>query len=157
LVITATSFGHVWVINLLLAVLAVVAAHVFGPRRGAIVAVVATLALAALAFVGPAVTATGVFAVLCETGQVGHPISSAFWVGSLLSVVLVLRQIRDPRFTADADLALRRFSGLGHAAVALALGSGLANSWIVLRDKPLSLGTAYQVLLLVKVALVGSM
>ena len=32
----------------------------------------------------------------------------------------------------EADLALRRFSGLGHAAVALALASGVANSWFVL-------------------------
>jgi putative copper resistance protein D len=71
--------------------------------------------------------------------------------------VLVLREIRDPRHALDTDVALRRFSGLGHAAVALALASGVANSWFVLRDTPLSLTSTYQLLLLIKVALVGSM
>jgi putative copper resistance protein D len=69
----------------------------------------------------------------------------------------VLRQMRDPRYALDADLALRRFSGLGHFAVALALASGLVNSWFILRNSPLTLTSMYQVLLLLKVALVGTM
>jgi putative copper resistance protein D len=157
LVITATSFGPIWVINLILCGLAVVVAHVFGPRKGSALAIVATASLGALAFVGHAVAQSGVFAVLSETSQVIHLLSSGFWFGSLLSLVLVLRQIRDPRFTLDTDLALRRFSGLGHAAVALALGSGLANSWFILRDSPLTLTSTYQLLLSTKIVLVGSM
>lgn len=157
LVLTATTFGKAWVVNLALAGLAVAAAHVAGPRRGGILAVTATLALAALAFVGHAVTQTGAMAVLSEASQVIHLLSSGFWFGSLLSVVLLLRRIHDPLYSGDADLALRRFSGLGHAAVALALGSGITNSWLVLHEVPLSFGSAYQVLLAIKVALVGSM
>lgn len=157
LVLTATTFGKAWVVNLALGVLAVAVAHVAGPRRGGALAIVATLCLAGLAFVGHAVTQSGFAAVLSESSQLVHLLSSGFWFGSLLSVVLLLRRIHDPRYSADADLALRRFSGLGHAAVALALGSGIANSWFVLHEVPLTLGSTYQLLLAVKVVLVGSM
>lgn len=157
LVVTATGFGRVWIVNLLLAALAVLVAHALGPRRGAVLALVATLCLAALAFIGHAVSETGMLGLLSRASQVVHLLSSGFWFGSLLSLVLVLRQVRDPRFVSETDVALRRFSGLGHAAVALALASGVANSWFVLRGSPLTLASAYQLLLLVKVALVGSM
>ncbi|HVY42083.1 MAG TPA: copper homeostasis membrane protein CopD [Hyphomicrobiaceae bacterium] len=157
LVITATGFGQVWVFNLILAVIAVLIAHLLGPRRWAALAIAATLCLAGLAFIGHAVDGTGTWGLLSEASQVIHLLSSGFWFGSLLSLVLVLRQIRDPRYTAETDIALRRFSGLGHAAVALALASGLANSWFVLRDSPLTLASTYQLLLALKVALVGTM
>jgi copper resistance protein D len=157
LVITATAFGQVWVANLILAALAVLIAHILGPRRRAALAITATLCLGALSFVGHAVSETGLLGVLSETSQVIHLLSSGFWLGSLLSLVLVLRQIRHPRYATDTDLALRRFSGLGHVAVALALASGLANSWFVLRDTPLTLTSTYQLLLAVKIALVGTM
>jgi putative copper resistance protein D len=157
LVITATTFGQVWVVNLGLALLAVLISHLLGPRKWAALAIDAMLCLAALAFIGHAMSDTGALGLLSETSQVVHLLSSGFWFGSLLSLVLVLRQIRNPRFTADTDVALRRFSGLGHAAVALALLTGLANSWFVLRDTPLTLASTYQLLLAIKVALVGTM
>jgi len=157
LVLTATPFGKAWIFNLLLGVLAVVVAHTLGPRRGGVLAILASLDLVALAFVGHAVAEAGVIGLLSEASQIVHLLSSGFWFGSLLSVVLLLRRIGDPRYVDAADLALRRFSGLGHAAVALALGSGIANSWFVLHEAELSLGSSYQLLLLVKVALVSSM
>jgi len=157
LVLTSTSFGHAWIVNLLLSALAVYIAYALGPRRGAVLALCATLALAGLAFVGHTMTLAGVMGVLSQASQVVHLLSSGFWFGSLLSVVLLLRQVSDPRHATHADLALRRFSGLGHAAVALALSSGIANSWFVLHDVELSPGSTYQLLLALKVVLVGSM
>lgn len=157
LVLTATSFGKAWIANLALGAACVLIAHLIGPRRFALLAIAATLALAALAFVGHAVAESGLLGLASETSQVVHLLASGFWFGSLLSLVLLLTRIKDPSFAADADAALRRFSGLGHIAVALALASGLTNSWLVLRDATLSFGSLYQVLLLVKVALVGSM
>lgn len=157
LVVTATGFGQAWIANLILGLLAVVVAHWLGPRRGAVLAVVATLSLGALAFVGHAVDQSGNLLPLSESSQVIHLLSSGFWFGSLLSLVLVLRQMRDPRYTLESDQALRRFSGLGHLAVALALASGLVNSWFILRNSPLTLTSMYQLLLLIKVALVGTM
>ena len=157
LVLTSTSFGHAWAVNLLLSALAVGIAHTLGPRRGAALAVCATLKLAALAFVGHAMTLSGMLGLLSQASQVVHLLSSGFWFGSLLSVVLLLRRIGEAHQTEHADLALRRFSGLGHGAVALALASGIANSWFVLHHVPLSPGSSYQLLLALKVALVGSM
>jgi putative copper resistance protein D len=99
----------------------------------------------------------GTLGLLSGASQLVHLLSSGFWFGSLLSLVLVLRQIRDPRYTLDTDIALRRFSGLGHAAVALALATGVFNSWFVLRGGPLTLASNYQLLLVIKVGLVGTM
>lgn len=157
LVVTSTTFGQVWVANLIFAGAAVLVAHTLGPRRLAALAIVAALCLGSLSFIGHAMSETGFLGVLSEASQVVHLLSSGFWFGSLLSVVLALRQIRDPRYTLDTDIALRRFSGLGHAAVALALATGLANTWFVLHDSPLTLASPYQLLLAVKVALVGTM
>jgi putative copper resistance protein D len=157
LVLTATDFGPVWIANIVLCVFSVVVAHLLGPRRRGALAVVSTLCLGALAFVGHATAEEGVFRALSEASQVIHLLSSGFWFGSLLSLVLVLGKIRDPMLAGDTDAALRRFSGLGHAAVALALGSGVANTWFVLRDGPLTLSSTYQLLLIIKVALVGGM
>lgn len=157
LVLTATEFGPVWIVNMVLCVVAVIVAHLFGPRRRGALAVASTLCLGALAFVGHAAAVKGALGALNETSQVIHLLSSGFWFGSLLSLVLVLRKIRDPKLAPDTDVALRRFSGLGHAAVALALGSGVANTWFVLRDSPLTLSSTYQLLLVIKVALVGGM
>ena len=157
LVITSTTFGQVWVANLIFAAAAVIVAHALGPRRLGALAIVATLCLGSLGFIGHAMSETGLLGALSEASQVVHLLSSGFWFGSLLSVVLVLRQIRDPRYTLDTDIALRRFSGLGHAAVALALATGLSNTWFVLHDSPLTLTSTYQLLLAVKVALVGTM
>lgn len=157
LVITSTVFGTVWIVNLILAAIAVLVAHALGPRQGAALAIVSTLCLGALSFVGHAMSDTGMVGVLSKTSEVVHLLSSGFWFGSLLSLVLVLRQIGDPRHSVDTDRALRRFSGFGHGAVALALASGLANSWFVLRGQPFTLTAPYQLLLALKVAMVGSM
>lgn len=157
LVVTSTIFGQVWVANLVLAAAAVLIAHALGPRRLAALAMVSTLCLGSLAFIGHAMSESGSLGVLSRTSQVVHLLSSGFWFGSLLSLVLVLRRIRDPRYTLDTDIALRRFSGLGHAAVALALATGLSNTWFVLRDSPLTLASTYQLLLAIKVTLVGTM
>ena len=157
LVLTATPFGQAWIWSLLLGFLAIVVIQTLGLRRLSALAIVGTLALAALSFVGHAVDQTGIMLALSEGSQVIHLLASGFWFGSLLSVVLLLTRISDPRLAGDCDRALRRFSGLGHAAVALALATGLANSWFILHDQPLTLTSLYQLLLVVKVALVGTM
>lgn len=157
LVVTATTFGHVWIVHLVFAAAAVAIAHTLGPRQAAALAIGATLCLASLAFVGHAMSEEGTLGLLSGASQLVHLLSSGFWFGSLLSLVLVLRQIRDPRYTLDTDIALRRFSGLGHAAVALALATGVFNSWFVLRGGPLTLASNYQLLLVIKVGLVGTM
>jgi putative copper resistance protein D len=95
--------------------------------------------------------------MLSETSQAIHLVSSGFWFGSLLPLIVVLGRIRDPGSALDVKVAIRRFSGLGHAAVALALASGVANTWLVLRHATLSLSSTYQLLLLIKVALAGTM
>jgi copper resistance protein D len=157
LVLTATEFGHVWVAVLSLAAVAVIVSLTIGPRRWGVLAVIAALALGALGLTGHATIDTGPLGAASRASQAIHLVSSGFWFGSLLPVVFCLRQIHDPRYAVAADAALRRFSGIGHAAVALALATGVANSWFILRNASLSFGSAYQLLLAAKVTLVGTM
>jgi putative copper resistance protein D len=155
LVLTATDFGHAWSFALGLAVLAVIASHWFGPRKGAVLAVVALSSLGVLGLVGHAAAEEGMMGLLRKASQIAHLVSSGFWFGSLLPLVFCLRRVGVSG--QDVGAALRRFSGLGHLAVALALFTGVLNSWLILRDQPLSLASPYQSLLLLKALLVGVM
>jgi putative copper resistance protein D len=155
LVLTATDFGHVWSVGLVLVVAAVIASHWLGPRRGAVLAVIALLSLGVLGLIGHAAAEEGAMGLLRKASQVVHLVSSGFWFGSLLPLVFCLRRMRAAE--RDVGAALRRFSGLGHLAVALALCTGVLNSWLILRDQPLSLASPYQALLLLKALLVGVM
>jgi putative copper resistance protein D len=155
LVLKATDFGHAWSIGLALAVVAVIVSHWLGPRKAALLAIVALLSLGVLGFIGHAAAGEGAMGLLRKASQVVHLVSSGFWFGSLLPLVLCLRRVGDRE--GDVAAALYRFSGLGHLAVALALFTGVLNSWLILRGQPLSLTSSYQALLLAKVVLVGVM
>jgi copper resistance protein D len=156
LVLSATAFGHVWAPLLLLALALGAYALLFRAGWTALM-IGAALLLAGLGLVGHAATMEGVEGVLNRISQAVHLITSAFWLGSLLPLLLSLPHFRDPALIGDANTMLRRFSGLGHAAVALLLLSGVANSWFVLGGPNIDFRQTYQQLLLAKVGLAGVM
>jgi copper resistance protein D len=156
LVLSDTTFGHVWQPLLLLAIATAGYALLFRGNWLAL-ALAAAAMLVGLGLVGHAAMDAGVEGLLNRTSQAVHLLSSAFWLGSLFPLLLSLRYFRDPAHMADCDTMLRRFSGLGHMAVALLLLSGVTNSWFVLGGAPLDLSAPYQQLLLFKVALAGLM
>ena len=155
-VLADTEFGHVWGPRLVICTLAIVAATFPGDRARWISVLFATLALGSLGLVGHATIDSGPLGLINETSQALHVLSSGFWLGALLPLLFLLALIRDPARASLADGALRRFSGLGHIAVAILLLSGVANTWFVIADKP-NLGAPYQQLLLVKIGLAGLM
>ena len=64
-------------------------------------------------------------------------------------------QLKTNRIVSDdVFVALRRFSGLGHLAVATVLATGALTTWLILGALPLDLSSPYQTLLLTKIALV---
>ena len=157
-VLTATGFGRVWSVRLLLLALILgVALWLHGGRGWWLLASLSTLGLASLGLVGHAAADTGLIGVLHVSSQIVHLLSSAFWVGSLLPLVFCLLALDSPVLGREADVALRRFSGLGHFAVALALASGVTNSWFILRNAEIDPSAPYQALLIIKVLLVGLM
>jgi len=158
-VLAATDFGHVWVVRLLLAAILVAAMALSDIRSKvgwSVQAVLAALTVGSLGLVGHAAIDTGVLGFLNEGSQVLHLLSSAFWVGSLLPLVFCLRALADPVHASDADVTLHRFSGLGHFAVAIVLGTGATNTWFILGSS-IDLASPYEMLLFAKVALVTIM
>jgi len=151
-----TDFGHVWGVRLALAILAMLAALPRADWARWIALLLSTLLLGSLGLVGHGAIDTGMLGLLNETSQALHLLSSGFWLGALLPLLYLLALFRDPRRAPEADAALRRFSGLGHLAVAILLLSGVANTWFVLGDK-IDFGAPYQQLLLVKIGLAGTM
>lgn len=158
-VLELTQFGRVWSWHLGIVLLALLAAAMASRARPAwsLLAILSTLALGGLGLIGHAATLDGAIGLLNRASHVLHALSSGFWLGSLVPLIYVLAVLKSPELGRDADVALRRFSGLGHGAVAIALITGVTNSWLILRHAELDPATPYQALLLFKILLVGSM
>ena len=84
--------------------------------------------LGSLGLVGDAVIDTVDLDGSSRPSYVVHLLAAGFWIGCLPPVLACLRRLRTERLAAEASHALRRFSGLGHFAVALVIATGLANA-----------------------------
>src|SRR5947209_1345148 len=60
---------------------------------------------------------TGALGWLARLSHTLHLLAAGFWLGLLVPLIACLRSMTD--LSTDASVALRRFSGLGHFAVAL--------------------------------------
>lgn len=157
LVLIETSFGRVWEWHLLFCLVALIAATLRHSRAWLLLLVAATFALGSLGCIGHAAIDTGGLGILDKASHILHVLSTGFWVGSLAPLLYCLREINRPEHGADADSALRRFSGLGHLAVAIVLGSGISNTWFVLRDAMPNPNSPYQQLLGAKILIALTM
>jgi putative copper resistance protein D len=155
-VLLDTDFGRVWQWRLGLAVV-LVGVLIFGrDDYWLAVALLAALTLGSLGFVGHAVMRMGALGWLNRLSHVMHLLAAGFWLGSLVPLIASLRLTNDQAASANALLALRRFSSLGQIAVTTVLGTGVVNSWLVLDAWPIG-SSPYQALLLAKIAVVAIM
>ncbi|MEP7241602.1 MAG: CopD family protein, partial [Devosia sp.] len=152
----ATDFGHIWGPRLIVSALAVLAALPRADWARWFALALATLLLGSLGLVGHGAIGSGLVGLLNETSQALHLLSSGFWLGALLPLLYLLSLFRNPALAHQADVALRRFSGLGHLAVAILLLSGVANTWFVIGTNG-NLSAPYQQLLLLKIGIAGTM
>jgi putative copper resistance protein D len=135
-VVRETSFGQVWVgrLALLAALLAFVAGSDAERHRHPLTVPVAALLLATLALVGHTQTNDGALRVVHVTADGAHLLAAGAWLGGLLALgyVLILAQrVPSEEHTAHAVATLVRFSGMGYAAVATLIISGLINAWVL--------------------------
>ena len=151
-VLADTQFGQVWRARLILA-LALVIVALWRPSAP-LVAVLSGLFLASLGLVGHAAMRVGELGAFERANQAIHLLAGGFWLGALAPLVVCLRLLDDPIVKNDAALALRRFSGLGHVAVAAVLATGIVNTFVILGHLPLDLSSPYQTSLAVKIAAV---
>ena len=125
-VLTDTDFGAVWLWRLVLAA-ALVATLALGRAGPTLALVGAALLLASLGLVGHAAMQTGALGALHRAADALHLLAAAAWLGGLPMFALSLRACRDPRLSAAAATAMRRFSFWGQFDVALIVLTGIVN------------------------------
>jgi len=161
-VLTQSHFGRVWAIRLglmLVTLLALALAPSARPRMlWTGTAVLGAALLASLALTGHGATDDGVAGAIHGLADGLHLLAAGAWLGALAVLTIILvRSTRTatPAEAASARIGLERFSGIGSAAVAILLLTGLVNSWFLVGfDRVGALLTGlYGQLLLLKIGL----
>jgi putative copper resistance protein D len=156
LYLTATDFGPVWMAHLALALLLVLAQALPAALRRWATLILTTGILASLGLLGHAALQSGPEGLVHRLSHALHLLGAGFWAGALGALALCLGALRTS-LRDEAIVTLSRFSGLGHLAVAVTLITGLINTQLTLGHVPDDLHAPYQVLLLIKIALVAAM
>jgi putative copper resistance protein D len=154
---SATSFGQVWVWHLAISLVLLVALVLPGKIGRPVLLIGSAGLLISLGLVGHAAMQQGAIGWEHRVNHMLHLLAAGFWVGALPPLLACLLALRTPQRSADASAALIRFSGLGHAAVAVTLVTGIINTALTLGGLPADLGSPYQSLLALKIVLVAIM
>jgi putative copper resistance protein D len=153
-VATETSAGTAWIWQ----ATAVAVLCLFGIAPLRLQFPVTTLASAGLLFsltmTGHAAMHDGPVGLAHRANDLLHVLAGGAWLGALVPVLLMLRELDHNDAGSDARIGLSRFSLAGHGAVALVLLSGLANTLLILGQLPTDWSKPYQFLLSMKILLV---
>jgi putative copper resistance protein D len=155
---TPPGMGAVVRIAALAVALLVLASSRPGPRLDRRLLVPALVAMASLAWGGHAVTDTGLKAKAHLAVDILHLAAASVWLGALAAFVRLARQGRPDGPVLHR--ALRQFSGVGSAVVAVLILTGLANGLLVVggwKGVAMATGTLWEQLLIVKLALFAGM
>ena len=160
-VLNETQFGLVSEIRFALAIILAACLVYDRIRRVRWLALASALGLiAAIAWTGHAGSTVGEMGFLHLTADVLHLISSAAWIGGLVSLALLLTAARRYEADAWASVALgttQRFSTLGLISVGFILATGIVNAWILVGSLHGLTVTEYGRLLMLKVTLFAAM
>lgn len=161
-VLRETAFGAAWGWHLAsCAALVAVCALRPGPRPR-LVAVLALLVAASLAWTGHAAMGTGAAGFAREANQTLHVLAGGLWVGGLVPLAWLLRHARQPsskqiRWIDVARDVLPRFSRMGYTAVGLILATGCANTALLVGRVQGLVASLYGRVLLIKIVLFAAM
>ncbi|GAC1341158.1 MAG: copper resistance inner membrane protein PcoD [Beijerinckiaceae bacterium] len=163
-VLRETAFGAVWMMRMLLAVV-ILAVTSVGPflmppaGRDLVMAFLAAVLLASLAGTGHAQVEEGWTGIVHMMSDAAHLLAAGAWLGGLvpLGFVLFNASLGQGGPFVEVDRILLRFSGMGYAAVAMLVVSGLVNSWLLVGSPTRLLTTVYGQILLGKLALFAAM
>lgn len=155
-IVTMTVSGRAWCLRMIMGVVTVIMVYGCTTFRPAgwlrWIVLAGGLSLAGLSLSGHAAANSGWLRILHEAVDALHVLAAGAWLGSLVPFFYFLIAIRNADLRQDAAKALIAFSQWGHAAVAITLSSGVANTWLILRGWPFQWHLIYQVLLCVKIA-----
>ena len=155
--LSGTSIGTAWLIQGAAATVLLLVPMMPGPWRIGTVAVGSAVLLASLTLTGHAAMHEGWLGLAHRANALCHLLAGGFWLGALLPLHPTLGLLRDPARHDDAIVALRRFSRLGHGAVALVLITGILNTMLILGRRPSAWASLYEGLLVAKILLVATM
>lgn len=157
-----TGFGIVWTVRMIIAVAVVVAATMQVSSGSAvgqdlITSFLAAGLLASLAGVGHSQIEEGWASVLHVTADAAHLLAAGAWLGGLAPLGFILLGYARTKPEADVDGVLLRFSGMGFAAVATLVGTGLVNGWLLVGSVSGLFQTSYGRILLGKLVFFAGM
>jgi putative copper resistance protein D len=158
-VLRETSFGPVWVGRLVLTVVAIgrLTRRIGDEEaRDPLLLLISAILLLSLALIGHTQANEGALRVIHICVDAAHLLAAGAWLGGLFQLLfLIVLAVRFP--SADhfnsATSALTRFSGMGYLAVAVLIGTGLVNAWVLLGDVKHLTSTPYGQVLSLKLAL----
>lgn len=155
-VMSATSIGMMFALQAGGAVALICIAFLLTPISWRWTGVISGVMLALLAGQGHAMLQDGWIGRVHQANDALHVLSAGAWFGALPPLALVMRQARTSALSADASIALCRFSIAGHIFVAIVLATGAANMLLIL-GWPETWTTPYRILLACKITLVLAM
>jgi putative copper resistance protein D len=126
-------------------------------RRGWLAVTAAgAVAAASLGWMGHAAASEGPLAGVHLAADIVHVLAACAWLGALVAFVLLAR---DDARRKELHSALRTFSAMGPALIAVLVLSGLVNAWILVGPDHIAdlVRTAYGRVLLAKLALFAGM
>jgi copper resistance protein D len=163
-VLTGTGFGRAAFLRIALLSACLVCAILLVPRRRSskVQAVFGGVVVASFAWTGHGIEGEGLPALIHLGADIIHLLAAATWIGALLSLAVVTLQsirIGTGQSAEFAYHALKTFSGVGTAAVALLILSGIVNGWFLVGPRHIAqlFTTAYGGLLVVKLVLFAAM
>jgi putative copper resistance protein D len=163
-VLTGTGFGRAAFLRIALIGACLVTAIFLAPRMrpSTIQAVLGGAVVASFAWTGHGIEGEGMPGLIHLGADIIHLLAAAVWIGALLCLAFVILQsirIRSEQNAEFAYHALKGFSGIGTAAVALLIFSGIVNGWFLVGPRHIGqlFTTAYGGLLIVKLVLFAAM
>lgn len=155
-IVQGTGFGQVWGLRVLIGGVIVVLAF-RGERGRRALPVLCLLFLVAIAYTGHSRMEQGALGWADVFADALHLIAAGAWLGGLLALALLVpRLIRLGRQAAAADV-LHQFSGMGYAAVAVLIVTGLFKSVLLVGRLGALVSTSYGRVLTVKLILFAGM
>jgi putative copper resistance protein D len=141
-VVTTMGFGRSAVVRAVVASLALLLLLLRRPDRKSLVtcASLGGLVCGSLAWMGHGASSEGTGGPLHLGADIFHALAAGGWIGALAGFLFLLKRRPDDDAELDhiRNKALRGFSGIGSALVAVLVVSGLVNSWFLVGPTRLS-------------------
>ena len=161
LLVTASTWGRMWQLQLLSAILAAVAFAIVWRRGGGTIWWRVAAGAALFCAIVPALSGhsagTGQFHVLAVGADAIHIVAAGVWIGTLAALVLVVHEAVK-RGAAAYDLlpgAVASFSPIALSSAGVLVSTGLFATWLHVGSLGGLFGSTYGLILLAKVGLVG--